>query len=422
MLKSESFVGPFVTMVLLFFVVGFLTVVNQQFQSPLQEILLSKAPGIKNALATLITFSFFLAYPLCGGMASNWIDKLGYKKSLIRALFVLFVGLSLFLLSVVFEYYTHYSLIIMNNEIPIAFFIFLIGSFVIGASLTVVQVVVNPYLIACQVKGTSGVQRQMIGGSSNSIGTTIAPFFVTSIVFGGIALSEIKITNLIIPFLILMIATIAVASIINRLSLPNIEGTTNEGNRKLEKSIWSFSHLKLGVMALFCYVGVEVAIGANINLYAKSLGGSYAVNASMMASLYWAGMLVGRLISSMLNRISPQIQLTMGSLIALFLVSCSIILSNPWLLVLVGLFHSVMWSSIFTLAIDKLGVYTSKASGKLMIGALGGGIFPLLMGMMADEMGGNWRWTWLVVLVGEIVILYYGLKGYKIKVSDVDAH
>lgn len=415
--KKINYIGPFITMILLFFVVGFLTVVNQQFQSPLMEILLSKAPEIRNSLATLITFSFFLAYPLCGGMASRWIDNYGYKKSLIRALFVLIGGLGLFLLSVIYEYFVHLSVNILSNEIPIAFFVFLLGSFVIGASLTVIQVVVNPYLIACQVNGTSGVQRQMIGGSSNSIGTTIAPFFVTSVVFGGVALSSIKITDLVIPFLMLIIAALVVILIIRRLHLPNIDGTTNAGNINLEKSIWSFSHLKLGVMALFCYVGVEVGIGANINLFARSLGGSFAVNASMMASLYWAGMLVGRLISSTLSRINPQVQLTISSLASLFLVSFSIVFSNPWLLVIVGLFHSVMWSSIFTLAIDKLGLYTSKASGKLMIGALGGGLIPFIMGLMADSLGGDWKLTWLIVVVGEFIIFYYARWGCIVKQS-----
>lgn len=417
--NHHSYFYPFVTMVLLFFLVGFLTVVNQQFQFPLQELLLSKATGIKNALATLITFTFFLAYPICGGMASRWVNQCGYQKTLIRALLILFSGLGIFLLSILFQKYIAYSIQISNNVIPIAFVVFLLGSFVIGVSLTIIQVVINPYLIACNVKGTSGVQRQMIGGSSNSIGTSIAPFFVSSIIFGGVSVRTLGISDLIIPFLILMIISVVLAIIISKLFLPNIEGTTNSNRSdKVDKFIWSFSHLKMGVIAIFCYVGAEVAIGANINLYAKNLGGSFSQSATLMASLYWVGMLIGRIISSFFNNITAKVQLTVSSLASLILILFSIIYSNPWLLVVVGLFHSVMWGSIFTLAIDKLGIYTSKGSGVLMIGAIGGGVVPFLMGMVADSMNGNWRWAWIIVIVCELFLVYYAIVGSKVKTVE----
>jgi len=416
--KSQvNYIVPFITMVLLFFIVGFLTVVNQQFQAPLKEALLSGAGDIKNTLATLITFSWFLAYPFTGGIGARWVDKYGYKGTLIRALGVLLIGLAVFEASVLQIVYLPYDLSLMSATIPVGFFIFLVGSYVVGAAVTIMQVVINPYLVACTVKGTSGVQRQMIGGSSNSIGTTIAPFFVSGLIFGGVAVNEIQINDLIIPFIALMFAIVLVAFTVSKLQLPTIEGTTNEGGGKLEKSIWSFSHLTLGVIGIFFYVGVEVAVGANINLYAISLGGGYAAAAAKMASLYWGGMLVGRLISSTMNKVSPQLMLVVTSIGATILVVMSIVLSNPWFLVGIGLFHSVMWSGIFTLAIDKLGKYTSKGSGALMIGVVGGGIFPLLMGMMADAMGGDWTWTWLIVVLGEAYILYYALSGYKVKQS-----
>jgi FHS family L-fucose permease-like MFS transporter len=415
---ATNYVVPFITMVILFFFVGFLTVVNQQFQAPLRAALLYQAGDLINTLTVLITFAWFLAYPLTGSTGTRWIDKLGYKKTLIRGLLLLIVGLIIFELAVLQHVYYPFFISFGNSSVPIGYFIFLIGSYVVGAAAAVLQIVINPYLISCSVKGTSGVQRQMIGGSSNSIGTTIAPFFISGIVFGGLALNEININQLIIPFVGLMIVIGLVTIITSRLNLPQIQGTTNEGGAKLEKSIWSFSHLKGGVIAIFFYVGVEVAIGANINLYAESLGGSFAEAAVKMAGLYWGGMLVGRLISSTLNKVSANRQLSLTSLIATVLVILSILLANPWLLVGVGLFHSVMWSSIFTLAIDKLGKYTSKASGTLMIGVIGGSLIPLFQGMMADYMGGDWKWTWVLVVVGELYLLYYGIVGYKVKQSE----
>ncbi len=413
--KQQNYLGPFITMVILFFFVGFLTVVNQQFQGPLKEALLSGAPAIKNTLAVMITFIFFLAYPLTGGIGAKWVDKHGYKKTLVRALLVLIVGLAIFEASVLQHAKAPSFITISGNAIPIGYFIFLIGSYVVGAALTIMQVVINPYLVACNVKGTSGVQRQMMGGASNSTGTTIAPFFVAAVIFGGVASEKIKIDQLIVPFIGLIVVIGILAFVVNRLTLPNIQGTTNEGAEKLEKSVWSFSHLKLGVIGIFFYVGIEVAIGANINLYAESLGGSFAERASLMASLYWGGMLVGRLISSTLNKVSPNAQLILTSIVATILVTASMVTGNPWLLVFAGLCHSVMWSGIFTLAIEKLGKYTSKGSGALMIGVLGGGVLPWIQAMMADAMGNNWTWTWAIVIVGELYVLYYALSGYKVK-------
>jgi len=414
--EQENYLGPFITLVFLFFIVGFLTTANGQFQGPLKAAFLSGAGDLKNTFATLISFSWFLAYPLTGGIGSAWVSKFGYKGTLIRALLVMIVGLGIFFMSSWFTVqYPESSVQIASATIPMGYFIFLLGSFVVGSAATILQVVINPYLTACNVKGTQPVQRLNIGGSSNSIGTTVAPFFVTGIVFGGLAMSDVKVSQLMIPFVALMIVIGIVTFTLSKLSLPDIKGTKTEKGEKLEKSVWSFSHLTLGVIAIFFYVGVEVAIGANINLFAISLGGSFASQAAIMATLYWGGMLVGRLISSSLSKISPQVQLAVTSIMATIFTIAAIALNNPWLLVVVGLFHSVMWGAIFTLSVNKLGKYTSVASGVFMIGVLGGAIIPLLQGGLADAFG--WRWTWFLVILGEAFILYYALSGSKVKQS-----
>lgn len=415
--QNVSYMGPFITMVILFFFVGFLTVVNQQFQGPLKSALLYNAGDLVNTLTVLISFSWFLAYPLTSGIGTRLVDKYGYKGTLVRGLIVMVAGLGIFELAVLQHVNFPYFISFGSRSVPVGFFIFLLGSYVVGASTAILQIVINPYLVACSVKGTSGVQRQMIGGSGNSIGTTIAPYFVSGVIFGGLALDKISINQLIIPFIGLMAVIAITIFVVGRLSLPSIENTTNTSGEKLEKSIWSFSHLKLGVLGIFFYVGVEVSIGANINLYAENLGGTFAEAAVKMAMLYWGGLLVGRLISSTLSKISANVQLSVAALVSTILVVLSMVMGNPWLLVGVGLFHSVMWSSVFTLAIDKLGKYTSKGSGTLMIGAIGGAILPLVQGMFADAMGGDWTWTWIIVVVGELYLLYYGLMGYKVKNS-----
>lgn len=432
--KQVNYIGPFITLVFLFFVVGFLTTANGQFQGPLKAAFLQNAGDLKNTFATLITFSWFLAYPLTGGVGSSWVTKYGYKGTLVRGLFIMIVGLFIFFLSSWFTVkFPDSSVQIASATVPSGFFIFLIGSFVVGASATILQVVINPYLVACTVKGTQPIQRLAIGGSSNSIGTTIAPFFVTGIVFGGLSMDQVQVSQLMVPFIALVVVMVVVALVVMKLSLPDIEGTKAEAGEKLEKSVWSFTHLTLGVIAIFFYVGVEVAIGANINLYAieqEALNGPFSFFGSssltifginfaipaLMATLYWGGMLIGRLVGSSLSKVPPRVQLVVTTVSATTLTVLAIVMNSPWLLVAVGLFHSIMWGAIFTLSVAKLGKYTSVASGVFMIGVVGGAILPLLQGMLADAMGG-WRWTWLIVIFGELFMLYYALLGSRIRQS-----
>ena len=424
--NQTNYLAPFITLVALFFFIGFLTTVNGQFQNPLKSAFLGDAGDLKNTFATLISFSWFLAYPIVGGVGSRWATKYGYKGTLIRALIIMVGGLGIFWLS---SFYTvkfpEWRVTIGSATIPHGYFIFLLGSFVVGAAATILQVVINPYLTACNVKGTQPVQRLNIGGASNSVGTTVAPFFVTGIVFGGLAIEDVQVSQLQTPFIALIAVMALVAVVMTRLSLPDIEGTKVEKGEKLEKSVWSFRHLKLGVVAVFFYVGVEVCVGANILLYAQELlkngkiisilGFDSSKIPALMATLYWGGMMVGRLVSGSLSKILPNSQLAFAAIISALLVILAMVFNSPWLLVVVGLFHSVMWGAIFTLSVNKLGKYTSIASGVFMIGVIGGSVLPLFQGIFADAMQGVWRWTWTIVVLGELYILYYAIWGSTVR-------
>lgn len=417
---SINYTGPFLVMVILMFFVGFFTNINQQFQAPLQAALLSNAGDIKNTLTMLITFSWFLAYPAAGGFGARWVERFGHKTTLVRALMIMILGLAIFESSVLLQEYAPASIMVGNATIPWAFFLFILGSFVVGAAVTIMQVVINPYLIACKVKGTSDIQRQSIGGTSNSLATTIGPYFVAILIFGGAKAADVELSKLIVPFALLIAAIAILAVIIRKQTLPNIVGSTDtssETKTPLTRSIWSFRHLTLGVLAIFFYVGVEVCVGANIVLYADDLGGTFAERAAFMASLYWGGMLIGRLISSFINNVSAKTQLMVTSIAAMVFLIASMMLNNPWLLVAVGLFHSIMWPAIFTLGLDKLGAYTNLGSGALMIGVIGGGVLPLIQGALADVLGG-WEMTWMLVIAAEIFLLYYAVIGYKVRKSD----
>ena len=410
-----NYFGPFLTMVFLFLIVGFLTTANGQFQGPLKAAFLSEAGPLKNTLATLITFSWFLAYPLCGTLGSRWISRHGYKSTLIRGLIVMTLGLVLFFLSSWFTvHYPEANVALAGHAVPGGFFIFLLGSFVVGASATILQVVINPYLSACHVRGTQSIQRMAIGGTANSVGTTLAPYFVSGIVFGGLSVDEVQVGQLMVPFLVLAAVVALVIVVLLRLALPDIAGTRAEADEPLERSVWSFRHLTLGVVAIFFYVGCEVCIGTNINLYAMGDLGLSLPTVTLMATLYWGGLLVGRLCGSLLSTVTPRAQLTATTLLASLLVVVALLTGNPWVLVAVGLCHSIMWGAIFTLSIAQLGRYTSVASGVFMIGVVGGALLPLAQGALADVLGA-WRWSWLLVLVGELFMLFYAQIGSRVR-------
>ena len=417
--QTQSYLVPFIIMVVLMALVGLITNLNGQFQAPMQAAFLQKSGSLTNALTTLITFAFFLGYLAMGIPSAKCIEKKGYKNTLITGLFGLIAAFGLYELSAyVFESVDLAKFQAATDDpnvviIPVAYYIFLLAGFVAGSAMTFLQAVLNPYIVACDVKGTTGVTRQSIAGTANSTMATIAPILVASVIFAGKSGLDIALSSLYIPFLVLIVLVGGLIAALSKLHLPAIASAEKKEGEVLEKSVWSFSHLALGVVAIFMYVGVEVCVGNNINLYGQSLGFEPS-EAALMATIYWGLMLVGRLCGSFLSGISASKQLLITSLGAGILVLGGMILNNPYLLVGAGLFHSVMWGAIFSLAIDKLGKYTSAGSGALMMGIVGGAILPFAQGILADSLGG-WQFTWIIVLVGEAYLLYYALVGHKVR-------
>ena len=383
--QKPNSLGPFAVLTFIYFIVGFLTTVNGQFQGPLKIAFLSHAEELKNTLTTLISFFFFLGYLLNSSLGGKWINRHGYKTTLLRALSVMVGGLLCYALSSwVAVRYGDYGIQLAADRIPLGYFIFLFGSYLMGTSAALLQVVINPYIAAYEL-----------------------------------------------PFLMITLCIVLTTVVTSRLHLPDIQGTRAVGGEKLVRSIWSFRHLTLGVVAIFFYVGAEVSIGVNVNLHAMELidagkglsffGKEHLVwwgldlgIPALLATLYWGGFMVGRLTFSFFDRISPRLLLIATTTIAILLTLIAILTNNLWVLVSVGLCHSVMWSCIFTLAVEGLKQYTSKASGVFMMGVFGGAVFPVLQGVWADACG-SWQWTWLIVILCELVMLYYALFGSRIK-------
>lgn len=405
--------GPFLLLTFIYFIVGFLTTVNGQCQGPLKIAFLSEVTDTKNSLATLISFAFFLGYLLNSSKTGRMLDKIGYKQTLVRSMVVMVFGLAFYLASaLIAEYWGGKGMHIGSDFVPFGYFVFLFGSYLMGTSAAMLQVVINPYIAAYPLPGTQPVQRMNFTCAINSIGTTVAPFFVTGVMFAGVSLDSVSADQLTVPFLVMMLVIALTTWSTSKAKLPDIEGT-RETDSKPKRSIWSFRHLKYGVFTIFCYVGTEVGIGNNMNLHAMDLATQgIAVSPALLATLYWGGFLVGRMVSSGLKNVAPRPMLLTVTVAAIALMTVSMFTENLWLMAAVGLFHSVMWSCIFTLSVDGLKEYTSKASGIFMMGVFGGAVFPVIQGLIADYVG-SWQYTWLVPLACEFVILWYGLIGYR---------
>ena len=405
-------------MVILMALIGFITSLNQQFQAPLKETFLAESGALKNAFATFITFSFFLSYLLMGPVSARYLQRCGYKKTLLKGIVVVAFSLIIFELSALsFQWIGEGSLnhiTIESIRLPLGYFLFLIGSFVSGTGLTYLQSSVNPYVVVCNVPHTTGVTRQNIAGTGNSLMTTLVPLFVGLVIFGGKEGSELEVSAIFLPMAILILFVGLLYFGVRTTNLPELPNTTEAKGEHLEHSVFSFRHLTLGVIGIFMYVGCEVCVGSNIVLYAQQdLGISYEM-AVKWASLYWFSMLVGRFFSSFLSMIKAHIQLAVSTFCAGLLVVLAILLKMPWLLIGVGLFHSLMWGAIFSLSLEGLGKYTARATGVLLMGVVGGAILPFTQGLLADLFH-SWTWTWLLIIAGEVYMLYYALWGYKPK-------
>lgn len=412
--------APFLLLTFVYFIVGFLTTVNGQCQGPLKVAFLSEIAANKNSLATLVSFSFFLGYLLNSSRTGRMMNRLGYKKTLIRSMVVMVAGLAFYLASALCaEYCSSVAVGIGSDMVPIGYFVFLFGSYLMGTSAAMLQVVINPYIAAYPLPGTQAVQRMNFTCAVNSVGTTIAPFFVTGVMFAGVSLDCVSASQLTLPFLIMMLVIAFTTWTTSKASLPDIEGTREEGSSdKPQRSIWSFRHLRYGVITIFFYVGTEVGVGNNMNLHAMDLmKQGYDWSPALLSTLYWGGFLVGRTVSAGLKNVAPRPMLISVTVAAIVLMTVSLLTENLWMMAVVGLFHSVMWSCIFTLSVDGLKEYTSKASGIFMMGVFGGAVFPVLQGILADSIG-SWQYTWLLLLLCEFVILWYGLIGYRKAAKD----
>ncbi len=368
----------------------------------------------------------FAAYLFMGIPAGRMLVKVGYKKTTLAALAVGFFGIVIQWLS---------SLPFSGGA---AIYVYLLGAFVCGFCVCMLNTVVNPMLNILGGGGNRGNQYIQIGGTLNSLTGTLTPLLVGVLI--GTVTSETKMGD-VAPLLFIAMAVFAIAFVI--ISFVNIpEPAAERKSVKFEHSAWKFRHCVLGIVAIFFYVGIEIGIPAQLNFYlsdASDKGAGILLNGAAIggaiAAVYWLLMMVGRACSSAISgKISTRTQIIAVSSVAIVLILVAIFIpktvtvsmpgysadggfemfrvpASALFLVLCGLCTSVMWGGIFNLSTEGLGKYTEQASGIFMMMVVGGGIMPLIQDVLAKNLGYMASY-WLVIAM-LCYILYYALVGCK---------
>ena len=420
--KQNSSVPAIIVCILLFGMISFVT----NLASPMGDVLKNQF-SVPNWMGTLGVFANFIAYACMGIPAGNMLQKKGYKFTALAAVAVGFVGVGIQTLSGVAE----------------SFAIYLLGAFVAGFSMCMLNVVVNPMLNKLGGGGNKGNQLVQVGGSFNSLMGT-AVIFLSGIFVPNIL--EAKISQ-VFPLMAIALAIFAVAFVVIALTkIPENKPEAVVAGEKEKYGPMSFRHFVLGAVAIFVYVGIEVGIPNVLQKWLQNGGlnvesGAEAI-ASTVAATYWLLMLVGRLVGAAIgSKVSAKAMLSTVSTVGLVLVLCAIFLNpantvnlpvfmgtagfgvaevpvNAALLVICGLCTSVMWGGIFNLAVEGLGKYTEKASGIFMALVCGGGILPLLQNAVVDA-ASNYLVSYWVIVACLVYLLYYALVGSKNVNKDI---
>ncbi len=445
---TTTYRGPFAVMTVLFFMWGFMTVWN--------DILI---PRFKDAFtlnyfqAMLVQFAFFGAYAVGSlvyyGVAlasGDPINRIGYKNGVIIGLIVAAAGSALFYPAAVLGSYPF----------------FLLALFIVGLGFAMLQIAANPYVTILGPERTAS-SRLNLSQAFNSFGTTIGPLIGGWLIFrvfttaGAHGADAVK-----VPYLCFAAVFALLAVAFRSAHLPAF---TNRDAIRRDDSPLRYAHTVLGVFAIFMYVGGEVTVGSSLINYlgAPRLGGLSHEAASRYLSYYWGGLMIGRFMGAFaLSDLRPILKRTLvvlvpvaafavvatvadaatvahyGAFLGLLLAAFFLGGSSPqrmlalfsgvivvllavgigaggetakWAVVAVGLFCSVMWSNIFSLAIDGLGALKSQASSLLVMAILGGAVLPPIQGAVADHFG--IQASLAVPIVAFVYIAFYGLYGYR---------
>ncbi len=398
----------------LFFMWGFLTSLNDILIPHLKSIF-----DLNYTQALLVQFAFFSCYFIFAVPAGRLVEWIGYKRTMVTGLLTMAAGAFLFLPAATAP----------------SFPLFLAALIVLAAGITILQVSANPY-VSVLGKPETASSRLNLTQAFNSLGTTLAPLFGGLVILNAapMAIEQIRklppdalqafriheAATVKVPYIGIAITLAILAVAISIFKFPKIAGDDHVSPEELKAagSIWKRKHLLLGAVGIFVYVGAEVAIGSFlVNYFSQpDIGGMSEQTAAKYVSIYWFCAMLGRFAgSALLQKIKAGSMLGVAAIIAALLVMTSMLSFGSlavWSIILVGLFNSVMFPSIFTLGIAELGPLTGEGSGLLIAAIVGGAIIPEIQAFMADHFIGLHH-AFLLPVLCYAFISYYGFKGSK---------
>lgn len=390
----------FAPLIMLFFMWGFITALNDILIPHLKALF-----DLNYTQAMLVQFSFFGSYFVMSVPASRIIDKVGYAKGIVVGLTIMGVGCALF----------------FPASQLINYPLFLFALFILASGITVLQVAANP-LVAAIGDPDRASSRLNLSQGFNSLAHTLAPIIGTVLILQNAdSTSTPQASSVELPYLGLAVISFLLAAFFSFSKLPALESQLVE-TEKTEGSVWEFRHLILGALAIFLYVGIEVSIGGFLVSFLGEphIAGMPIEDAGKYVSYYWGGAMVGRFIgSALLQRIKANTLLALCCAGAMLLILFTVFSTGAiamWAILLVGLFNSIMFPNIFTLAIQDLGKFTSRGSGLLVMAIVGGAIVPVIQGMIADKFGV--QLSFLIALLCYGYVLFYALKGHALKSKE----
>ena len=409
--SSTTYTGALAIVTSLFFMWGFVTVLNDILVPHLKAIF-----DLSYAKVMLIQFAFFSAYFIFSIPSAKLIDWVGYKRTMVVGLMTMGAGALLFL----------------PAASAASYVLFLCALMVLAAGITALQVAANPYVAVLGPERT-GSSRLNLTQAFNSFGTMIGPYLGGLLILsahpkspdelarmsaGGLQVYRVQEASTVkLPYLIIGIALILLGIVIGMIKLPAMPHAERHGETGPKASLWKYPHLVLGTIGIFVYVGAEVSIGSFLINYftQKNIGNISEVVAAGFVSYYWGGAMVGRFIgSAILQKVETRILLGIAAAAADALVITSMLTTGHvamWSIIAVGFFNSVMFPSIFTLGISKLGPLTGDGSGILIMAIVGGAIIPVLQGALADHVGIHH--AFILPVVCYLYVFYYALRGAR---------
>lgn len=443
-MNKNNYSSAFATLVILFFMWGFLTSLNDILVPHLKA-----AFDLKHWQAQLIQFFFFGAYFVMSWPSGVIIKKLGYKKGIILGLALMGLGCLLFYPASIVKVYA----------------VFLLALFVLASGITILQVAANPY-VAILGPSETAASRLNLAQGFNSLGHTVAPLIGAWLILENV--ENVSVETVQMPYLGIATALFLLAGIFFFVKLPDI---TYEATDRKNFSLKRYPHLLLGMIAIFCYVGAEIAVGSFLVEYFKlpKVLGLDAKTAGSYVAFYWGGAMVGRFLGAIsLSKMGNNKFLAMlgvpilafiivylatqangldaslaygfgvmmilnfaafflgqsmpSRMLAVFALCCIALLVTTmstsgsialWSILGIGLFNSIMWSNIFTLAIDGLEENTSYGSSLLVMMIVGGAIIPVIQGLVADIDGVGVAYSFVVPMLAYLYLVYYGVSGYR---------